>query len=357
VRRVVRVVRVGLQSVRARRTPLEALRHRPRRARDSEGGNAETKADCSGRIDGDVWCGGPSTSAQPERRYSWPAAKVQGPHRRREVRRARIVLHKVVVRFGVYETLLEFNLLRTNAVSDRARNNQFAVISPTSHCRSEVGTTANTIVGERELGDAQLDCYTIFLQWFDFWLKGIDNGVTKRPKLMLYVMGRNQWRAENEWPLARTQYTKYYLHSDCHANSRWGSGGLSITTPKIEPTGRFTYDPRTPVPSRGGPLCCTGTPDAAEGSFDQSEVEARNDVLIYTTPELREGVEATGPIKAVLYASSSAKDTDFTVKLVDVYPEGRAFNVQEGILRARHREGFTKKVWMKAGEVYEPTAG
>ena len=255
--------------------------------------------------------------------------------------------------FGVYETLLEFNLLRTNAVSDRARNNQFAVISPTSHCRSEIGTTANTIVGERELGDAQLDYYTLYLQWFDFWLKGIDNGVTKRPKLILYVMGRNQWRAENEWPLARTQYTKYYLHSDGRANSRWGSGGLSTTTPKSEPTDRFTYDPRTPVPSRGGPLCCTGTPDAAEGSFDQSEVEARNDVLVYTTPELREGVEATGPIKAVLYVSSSARDTDFTVKLVDVYPDGRAFNVQEGILRARHREGFTKKVWMNAGEVYE----
>jgi putative CocE/NonD family hydrolase len=257
--------------------------------------------------------------------------------------------------FGVYETLLELNLLTTNAVSDRARNNQFAVISPTSHCRSETGTTANTIVGERELGDAQFDYFTLYLQWFDYWLRGVENGVNRRPKLMLYVMGRNMWRAENEWPLARTQFTKYYFHSDGHADSRWGTGTLGVSAPKSEPSDRYTYDPRTPVPSRGGPLCCTGTPDAPEGSFDQSDVEARDDVLVYTTAELKDGVEVTGPIKAVLHVSSSAKDTDFTVKLVDVYPDGRAFNVQEGILRARHRRGFTSKVWMKPGEVYELT--
>ena len=106
------------------------------------------------------------------------------------------------------------------------------------------------------------------------------------------------------------------------------------------------------MPSRGGPICCTGDPHA-DGSYDQSEIETRNDVLVYTTPALKEGVEVTGPIQAVLYASSSAKDTDFTAKLVDVYPDGAAYNVQEGVLRARYREGFTKKVWMKSGEVYE----
>jgi uncharacterized protein len=257
--------------------------------------------------------------------------------------------------FGVYETLLEFNLLRTNAASDRARNNQFAVISPTSHCQSGTGTTANTTVGERELGDARFDYPTLYLQWFDYWLRGLENGVNRRPKLMLYVMGRNTWRAENQWPLARTRFTRYFLHSDGHANGRWGTGTLGTGAPESEPPDRYTYDPRTPVPSRGGPLCCTGTPDAPEGSFDQSDLEARDDVLVYTTSELKDGVEVTGPIKAVLYVSSSAKDTDFTVKLVDVYPDGRAFNVQEGILRARHREGFTKKVWMKPGEVYELT--
>jgi len=257
--------------------------------------------------------------------------------------------------FGVAETLLEFNLLRTNAVSARARDNQFVVISPTSHCRSEFGTTSRTIVGEREVGDAQFDYYNLYLRWFDHWLRGADNGVTKMPKVQIYVMGRNEWRGEGEWPLARTRYTKYYLHSDGHANSRSGTGALSVAPPQQEPADKYTYDPGKPVPSRGGPLCCTGTPDAPEGSFDQSEVEARRDVLVYTTPALKTGVEVTGPIKAVLYVSSSAKDTDFTVKLVDVYPDGKAYNVQEGILRARHREGFDKKVWMKPNEVYEVT--
>jgi putative CocE/NonD family hydrolase len=137
--------------------------------------------------------------------------------------------------------------------------------------------------------NAQSDYFTLYLQWFDYWLRGVENGVNRRPKLMLCVMGRNMWRAENEWPLARTQFTKYCLHSDGHANSRWGTGALGATTPKIEPSDLYTYNPRTPVPSRGGPLCCTGTPDAPEGSFDRSDVEARNDVLVYTTVELHPG--------------------------------------------------------------------
>ncbi len=254
--------------------------------------------------------------------------------------------------FGVAEVLLEFNLLRTNAESAVARDNQFAVISPTNHCQSETGTTEHTVVGGRPLGDARFEYYALYLKWFDHWLKGIDNGVTKMPKVMLYVMGRNAWRGEQEWPLARTKYTRYYLHSDGHANTRSGTGALSVAPPGQEPPDSYTYDPGKPVPSRGGPICCTGDPHA-DGSYDQSEIETRSDVLVYTTPVLKEGVEVTGPIQAVLYASSSAKDTDFTAKLVDVYPDGTAYNVQEGILRARYREGFTKKVWMKSGEVYE----
>ena len=254
--------------------------------------------------------------------------------------------------FGVAEVLLEFNLLRTNAESALARDNQFAVISPTNHCQSETGTSEHTVVGGRDLGDARFAYYSLYLQWFDHWLKGIDNGISQRPKLMLYVMGRNVWRGEQEWPLARTKYARYYLHSDGHANASSGTGTLSTKPPETEPPDRYTYDPGNPAPSRGGPICCTGDPKA-DGSYDQSEIEKRADVLVYTTPVLKEGVEVTGPLKAVLYTTSSAKDTDFTAKLVDVYPDGRAYNVQEGILRARFREGFTKKVWMKPGETYE----
>lgn len=256
--------------------------------------------------------------------------------------------------FGIALTLNQFNLMRTNAQTERGRDNQFMIVSPTTHCMSETATE-QTVVGERPVGDARFDYYGLYLRWFDHWLKDIDNGVTKTPKLQIYVMGKNQWRGENEWPLARTKYTKFYLRSDGHANSLNGTGILSTDPPSQEPADKFVYDPQHPVASLGGPVCCTGTADAPEGSFDQSAVEVRNDVLVYTSPRLRNGVEVTGPLKVVLYVSSSARDTDFTAKLVDVYPDGTAYNIQEGILRARYREGWLKKVWMKPDEVYELT--
>jgi hypothetical protein len=255
--------------------------------------------------------------------------------------------------YGVSENLLQFNLFRTNADSAAARDNQFAIISPGNHCQSE-HFTGQTTIGERDVGDPRFPYYPLYVKWFDYWLKGERNDVTKRPKLMLYVMGKNEWRAEQEWSLARTKFTRYYLRSDGHANSSNGTGVLSTAAPAQEPPDSYVYDPENPVPSRGGPVCCTGNSEA-EGSYDQSAIEARPDVLVYSTPVLEKGVEITGPMKAVLYVSSSAKDTDFTAKLIDVYPDGKVYNIQEGILRARYREGFTKKVWMKPDEVYELT--
>ena len=252
--------------------------------------------------------------------------------------------------FGVAETLYQFNLFQRNALSSRGRDNQFFVISPTTHCGSEQAT-AHTLAGNREVGDARFDYYALYLQWFNYWLKGIDNGVTKKPKIQLYVMGRNQWRSENEWPLARTQFTNYYFDGEGRANSRFGDGQLTVALPREDRADHYTYDPATPVPTTGGALCCTAEP--SEGAADQSGVETRNDVLVYTTPPLEHGVEITGPLQVVLYASSSARDTDFTGKLVDVYPDGAAFNLRDGILRSRYREGFAKRVWMTAGEVYE----
>lgn len=163
------------------------------------------------------------------------------------------------------------------------------------------------------------------------------------------LWGGNQWRGENEWPLARTQFTKYYLHSDGRANSRDGTGTISTTPPGSEPPDRYVYDPASPDPTVGGPDFGTPLSGHTAGAADQSPVEVRNDVLVYTTPPLGHGIEVTGPIEAVLYVSSTAKDTGFTPKLVDVAPDGTAYNVQEGILRARCREGFEKKVWMRPG--------
>jgi putative CocE/NonD family hydrolase len=254
--------------------------------------------------------------------------------------------------YGPADTLALRDLFARNADSDLTRNNLFAVIAPGIHCSYE-SADEHTIVGRRDVGDARFDFRGLYLKWFDFWLKGAKNRVTDMPKLQIYVMGRGEWRGENEWPLARTEFTKYYLHSDGNANSRIGTGRLSAEPPSEEPSDHFVYDPAAPVPSLGGPDWGASHPDLIPGGTDQGPVEMRHDVLVYTTPPLENGLEVTGPLELVLYVSSSARDTDFIGKLVDVYPDGTAYNVQEGILRARYREGFEKKVWMKEGEVYE----
>jgi len=255
--------------------------------------------------------------------------------------------------YGVSEALGLFNLFQSNGVSAPARQNQFVIIAPTTHCDHHAATE-ETFVGARSVGDARLDYWSIYLDWFDRWLRGDDNGVTDRPPVQYYLMGANAWRAAAAWPLPGTQYTSYYLRSGGNANSRMGDGRLSTESPSGEPPDVFTYDPATPVPTVGGQACCTQTPEA-EGAWDQRAVEMRDDVLVYTSPPLDDPVEVTGPIEAVLYASSSAKDTDFTVKLVDVAPDGTAYNVQEGITRARYRRGYDDVRWMEDGEVYRIT--
>ena len=250
---------------------------------------------------------------------------------------------------SVEETIFEFNYFQENAVSETAANNQFLIVPTTTHCSYE-RATERTKVGHRDIGDARRNYYAIYIDWFEYWLKGRDNGITNMPKVQYYTMGSNEWQSADSWPPPETRYTKYYLHSEGRANSRYGDGVLSTEAPGEEPPDIFTYDPGHPVPSVGGPRGTSyGTPS---GAIDQGRVDVRNDVLVYTTPPLKEGIELTGSITAVFYVSSTAKDTDFTGKLVDVYPDGTAYNLQVGILRARYREGFTQKVWMEEGGVY-----
>ena len=252
---------------------------------------------------------------------------------------------------SVDETIYEFNHFREMAVSDKSANNQFLIVAPTTHCSYERASTENTMVGERNVGDARLDYYGIYIKWFDYWLKGDGDAFTDMPKVQYYTMGANEWRSSNAWPLPRTQYTSYYLHSGGDANSRHGDGRLSTEVPGDEAPDTFVYDPANPVPSVGGQRGTSwGT---RSGAIHQGSVDVRNDVLVYTTPALEEGVEVTGPISAIFYVSSSAKDTDFTAKLIDVYPDGTAYNIQGGIIRARYREGFDQKVWMEEGGVYQ----
>jgi uncharacterized protein len=191
-----------------------------------------------------------------------------------------------------------------------------------------------------DFGDnAPVDKRLLHLRWFDHWLKGMDNGVSTEAPVQIFVMGENYWRNEKEWPLARTQYTNYYIRSGGRANSAGGDGVLTPERPSGTPTDAFTYDPANPVPSMGGNVCCSNVPS---GPWDQRPVETRNDVLVYTTPAMKEPTEITGPIKMELFASTSAKDTDWTAKLVDVQPNGFVQNIQSGIVRARYREGAGK---------------
>jgi putative CocE/NonD family hydrolase len=189
------------------------------------------------------------------------------------------------------------------------------------------------------------------LSWYDTLFKGQTSAAAEKP-VKIFVMGRNEWREEEDWPLARAKTTKYYLHSGGAANTSSGDGTLNTAAPGAEKADQFTYDPSDAVPTLGGPLCCGPFPPSGLGPQDQSKAEARNDVLVFTTPALARDLEVTGPVMLDLYVSSSALDTDFTGKLVDVWPNGFAQNLTEGILRLRYRNSQEKPELAKPGETY-----
>jgi putative CocE/NonD family hydrolase len=190
------------------------------------------------------------------------------------------------------------------------------------------------------------------LRYYDYWLKGEDNGVPDDSPVRIFVMGDNVWRDEDEWPLSRAVSTKYYLRSGGRANTLNGDGTLGQDAPGDEPPDVFVYNPIDPVPTRGGGLCCDPT-YAASGVYDQRPIESRSDVLVYSTPPLERDVEVTGPVSVTLYASSSAPDTDFTAKLVDVEPCGYARNLTDGIIRARYRKPRQPASPIEPDQVYE----
>ena len=235
-------------------------------------------------------------------------------------------------------------------------DNQFLVIAPTAHC-GFFSKDEETIVGERNFGDARLDYDEMVFGWFDFWLKDEDNGfIDETPRVRYFTMGDNAWQEADDWPPSKPKKTTYYLSSDTGANSLYGDGALSTRKPGDAGVDRFHYDPQLPVPSLGGGVCCTGGA-VTPGAFDQRKIEVRNDVLVYTSEPLDEKLEIAGPIEVTLFVSSSAKDTDFTLKLLDVEPDGTAWNLDETIQRARYREGYDREVFMEAGEVYELKLG
>ena len=185
--------------------------------------------------------------------------------------------------------------------------------------------------------------------WHRYWLSGKKTGSGKDGPVKIFVMGINQWRTENEWPLARTRFTRYYLHSGGNAGRHDGDGRLEIETPSTEPVDRYTYDPTDPTPNIGG---TTIYGSQIAGPKDQAPLYGRTDLLYFTTPPLEEDLEVTGPLTLVLYASSTARDTDFAATVVDVHPDGRAINLKTGLVRARFRESLNQPSFLEKGKVY-----
>lgn len=248
----------------------------------------------------------------------------------------------------VQDTFRLADYMAGNIDNPRAKK-QHVLIDPGNHC--EAGKLSDGIVkiGEMQFEYSHQNFKIIYLNWFDYWLKGAK--VQLPPKFQYFVIHANNWRSSNQWPPAKVQYQNLYLNE---------KGKLNQSKPEIigatdngQMVDSYTYDPLDPVPTRGGPICCTFREGDIAGAVDQSELKSRDDVLIYTSNELDSDHDIIGNMKAILFVSTSATDTDFTVKVVDQYPNGKAYNLQDGVLRLRYRRGVDKPKLAKPGEVYQ----
>ncbi|WP_405539598.1 CocE/NonD family hydrolase [Streptomyces sp. NBC_00075] len=254
----------------------------------------------------------------------------------------------------VTQTVRSYTTMREGGGSVEAREGQRLVIGPWAHTPG--GDTgiypdrhfgmAGSVVGS-QLTDIQL-------RFLDRWLRGNEDALEGTAPVRIFVMGLDQWRDEQEWPLPDTQYTDYFLSASGPANTAEGAGLLSSAEPESEKQDTYLYDPRRPVPTLGGNIVALAPQDLA-GPVDQRPVEARDDVLCFTTPVLENPVEVTGPVSLTVFVSSSAADTDFTGKLVDVFPDGRAIILCEGIQRGRYRNSLADPELMQPGEIYDIT--
>lgn len=244
-----------------------------------------------------------------------------------------------------------FNHARAAGTDKEASANQYAVVAPVPHCQfARLGP--NTVVGERSMGDTSFDVDGAVYGWFDRWLKGETRAFpSNTPKVRYFEMGANKWQNAGAWPPENVKPMRLYLRSGGKANSLYGDGRLAADAPAAnEAADRYRYDPMNPTQTIGGGDCCNGG-IVIPGAFDQRPVEARSDVLVYTSDPLPKPISVAGFVDAVLKVSSNAKDTDFAVKLVDVAPDGTAWIIGDTIFRARYRNGYDKPEMLKSGEV------
>lgn len=240
--------------------------------------------------------------------------------------------------------------LHTEAGDPDVRAGQRLLIGPWAHTpTSSEGKVGDVVFGR----NAVLDMTGTALKWFDYTLKGLQNDYAGAAPVRIFIMGENVWRNEHEFPLARTRYTKYYLHSARGANGPTSDGELSLSAPGSERPDQFEYDPKNPVPTIGGRLCCGVA--VPPGPFDQRPNESRPDVLIFSTPPLERDFEVTGFVSLDVYASTSAVDTDFTALLADVNQSGYARFLTDGVVRARYRDGTERPEEVVPGKVYKYT--
>jgi putative CocE/NonD family hydrolase len=244
-------------------------------------------------------------------------------------------------------SLRNYEGIKAHGGSEEARHGQRLLVIVGGHSGN------GPKIGDIDFGpESKFDEGETTLRWYDYLFKGMQNEFAPGKPVKTFVMGTNQWREEDDWPLARAQSTKYFLHSAGKANSLRGDGTLSTATPRRESSDQYVYDPANPVPTVGGPLCCDSN-RLQPGPRDQRSAEARDDVLVYSTSPMAQDVEVTGPVSLELYAKSSAVDTDFTAKLVDVWPDGFAQNLTEGILRAQYRDSQETPALINPGQVYK----
>ena len=252
-----------------------------------------------------------------------------------------------------YDVFLEgaldaFMGIRSSSLSTSARNGQKMVIGPWGHLFPFVKPTSQGS-GDIDFGaEARIELHKMQLHWFDYWLKDIETGVMDEPPVTVFTMGENQWRSIDDWPPPNAHYVRYYLHGSGSAGTSDVDGSLSTVPPGDEPPDEYTYDPNDPVPSLGG-----NNLTIKLGVQDQRPVESRSDVLVFTSDVLEQSLDVTGPISVHLWAASSAPDTDFTAKLVDVHPDGYARNLLDGIIRARYRDSASDPTPIEPGRVYE----
>ena len=224
------------------------------------------------------------------------------------------------------------------------------LVGPGNHCHTRDADAGEERFGELVVKDGDPGYFDLAVRWFDHWLRDRGDGLKALPPIRYFMIGENRWLDATRWPPAESTPRRWYLDGGGHANGVNGDGALAPAPPSRAGEDVFMYDPRHPVPSRGGPVCCTGNPDDRAGPASQRDVEARDDVLVYTTSVLQAPLRIAGPLHAVLTVSSSALDTDFVARLVDVLPDGRTLSIQEGALRARYRDGLDRPRPLVPGE-------